>query len=359
MEKLNIESRELVAAASKAVDTASQILLTATTEGEFHDSLRDTYNYPVSALRNYIWEVLVRVLPQDPSTYQYIHKQLLRTYDSASKSWEFSALATARGLKTLIHIDPLSDELSGIVRFLFSQCEKNATWKAELPGADDPAGDSRFVTSEILAVLNHAGVLRPEEISQRATPLTDFFLNTPDQDLLRPHAAYTAVPLYNLFMLGVVSFDRSPYEQHWLRFLIDLDFFRNSRKRADTVLETVYILKLLLRTALLSPDGKIKEAIKWLLEVRIDGGWNRQAYNPPSGYVTAKVVDVLCDYIEFQDLKERAVGYLASSLPGTTSFLAGTGQEKTRLAAIWDAVDWKLKVPGIGISVDVKKLLKI
>ena len=349
--------KQLVPQAVDAIEKAKPILLTAILAQDFHDSFVKSYNYPTSAILAYICKILIRIIPEGAPEIFQIRDRLLDEYNSISKSWNTSPLATVRALDALNHISSKPhEEISQIFEFLLNKADDDGTWKAELPHASDPVGDSRFCTSEILMTLTHFSIL-PSRIEAKAIDkFKQFFDNIKDQELLSYHTAYTAVPLYNLFMIGAIDFDHHPYEELWLRFLVDLNFFRDSRKREDTVLETLYVLKLLLRTALLCPYGKIDEAISWLFEVRVDDGWNRKAFDPPSSYVTAKVVDIFCDYIEFHKLRQKANGYLSGVFPSHTTKPAD--QEKSTLAAVWDTIDWKIKIPGIGIGVDIKKLLK-
>lgn len=352
--KIKITDTQVLNEVIKAIELAKSILTKGIIKEDFNDSFLEYYNYPQSIFFSYSCITLARILPGDSKELARYISILKESYDKSSKSWNSSPLATARAIYSLSKFGEVpKNQLRNSVNFIIKNVKTNGTWKGELPDASNPEGESRYCTSEILFYLNTFECL-PEKIkSKGVSSLKNFFFNIQDNQLHSEHTAYTVLPLYNLFMMGEITFEESPFDDFLLRFLIDLEFYRNSRERQDTVLETVYILKLLLRTGLSLSNRKITNTIKWLLEVRMDNGWNMKAYDPPSPYVTAKVIDVLCDYIAFHSLQREMTKHLTSFLPSSSDV-----NNKSSLVKIWEAVDWKFTIPLIGLSLDLKKLLK-
>ena len=154
-------------------------------------------------------------------------------------------------------------------------------------------------------------------------------------------------------MIGAVPVYEYPFSTYILRFLLELDTMRNSRRRADPPLETAHTLKLVLRAGILLPPKKIEDAVEWLINIQTYGGWNRQAYQPPTPYMTAIIADVLCDYIAYTQFRLQTDKLLYQ-------FVFGPGEAKPQrkedvFVRLWDAVEVKPSIPVVGVSVDLKK----
>ena len=313
------------------------------------------FNYPRSAIYAAICLALTRINPLDSPKVKRTIEFLKKSYDPNTNSWDSSPLATARSLRAIAGIESLSEEQSRIAtKFILQEAREDGTWEGELPYARDPKGESRYTTSDIMLNLKVIGTLPENYPKQVGQKLIEFYTTVSDTDLISHYyAAYTARPLYNLYMIGVVPAHEHPFHLHILRFLVELDTMRTSRKRTDTVVETVHVLKLVLRTGLEWPQKKIEDSIKWLLEVQRDGGWNRQAYDLPSPYITAMVADVLCDYIAYRQLRAQA-----NKLLSDFAFPAGVKLKgkKDVITCIWDALDLNPNFLGIGIN--LKKLIE-
>lgn len=315
---------------------------------------QEFFNYPSSAIYAKICIALTRINPPDSPEVKTAIEFLKKSYDPDTNSWDSSPLATARALRAIKRIESLPEEqCTKATKFILEKARQDGTWEGELPDARDPKGESRYTTSDIMLNLEIIGALPENHLKRAGQKLMEFYITTSDADLISYHAAYTARPLYNLCMIGVVPTHEQPFHLHILRFLVELDTMRTGRKRADTVVETVHVLKLVLRTGLEWPQKKIEDSINWLLEVQRDGGWNRQAYSSPSPYITAMVVDVLCDYIAY-----RQFCAWQNKLLSDFVFPAGMKQKGKRdmLTSIWHALDLNPNFMGMGIN--LKKLIE-